>query len=196
MSSMSECYVPQEVIVVEGRDDTKRLIETFGPTIKTIETNGSALNRRTLEQIKAVADEFGVIVLTDPDYQGERVRQLIMQAVPQAKHAYLTPAEADSGKKGRSLGIEHASPETIIQALTQVATPVKSSQLSFIPISDLIALRLIGHPQSSKRRQCVAKAFHLGHINGKQLQKRLATYGITLEQLEGLFKEEPDDASI
>jgi len=33
--------MPQEIIVVEGRDDTKRLIETFGPTIKTIETGGS-----------------------------------------------------------------------------------------------------------------------------------------------------------
>jgi len=33
--------MPQEIIVVEGRDDTKRLIETFGPTVKTIETGGS-----------------------------------------------------------------------------------------------------------------------------------------------------------
>ena len=28
--------IPREVIIVEGRDDTTRLIETFGPDIKEI----------------------------------------------------------------------------------------------------------------------------------------------------------------
>ena len=69
--------MPQEVIVVEGRDDTKRLIETFGPTVKTIETGGSALETPVLAQIVEAAKTHGIIVLTDPDYQGERLRRLV-----------------------------------------------------------------------------------------------------------------------
>ncbi len=41
----------KEVIVVEGRDDTRRLKEIF-PDIETIETNGSAIDKPTLERIK------------------------------------------------------------------------------------------------------------------------------------------------
>ena len=95
--------MPQEVIVVEGRDDTKRLIETFGPTIKTIETGGSALEAPVLAQIVEAAKTHGIIVLTDPDYQGERLRRLVTQAVPSAKQAHISRAAAFGGQ-GKSLG--------------------------------------------------------------------------------------------
>ena len=84
--------VPQEIIVVEGRDDTKRLIETFGPTVKTIETGGSALEAPVLAQIVEAARTHGIIVLTDPDYQGERLRRLVTQAVPSAKQTTFIQA--------------------------------------------------------------------------------------------------------
>lgn len=193
---MKPFNIPREVIIVEGRDDTKRLIETFGNQIKTIETNGSALNGQTLAQIQAVARQFGIIVFTDPDYQGERLRRLVTEAVPEAKHAFLAQEEADSGQRGRSLGIEHATPEAIRRALQAVATPIPSEQLQLIPTSELVALRLIGHPEATQRRAQIAQAFHLGHVNGKQLQKRLAKYGITLEQLTEVLKEEMDDERI
>ena len=51
----------KEVIVVEGRDDTRRLKEIF-PEIETIETNGSAINTKTLAQIKLLNETRGVIV--------------------------------------------------------------------------------------------------------------------------------------
>ena len=54
-------------------------------------------------------DLRGVIVSTDPDYNGERIRKIIMEAVPTAKHAFLNRGEATpkSKTKGRSLGVEH-----------------------------------------------------------------------------------------
>ncbi len=42
----------KQMIVVEGRDDTKRLREAFG-SIDTIETNGSAINEATLEKLNS-----------------------------------------------------------------------------------------------------------------------------------------------
>ncbi|MBD3949883.1 ribonuclease M5 [Tuanshanicoccus lijuaniae] len=179
---------PQEVIIVEGRDDTKRLIETFGPYVKTIETNGSAVSRSVQQQIVAASEQFGIIIFTDPDYQGERIRRIVTALVPQAKQAYLTQQEADSGKEHKSLGIEHALPETILKALAHVMTP-EVGPVDTIELSDLIRLRLIGHPQAVKRRSWLSEQLRIGHLNGKQLQKKLSVYHISLEQVEAVLAQ-------
>lgn len=183
-------FIPQEVIVVEGRDDTHRLIETFGPTIKTIETNGSALSRLTLLRIEAAAEQFGVIVLTDPDFQGVRLRRIITDKIPAAKQAHLSPDETRSKREGRSLGIEHATPGSIIEALQQVSTPQIEAATETIPLARLVELKLVGHPSAKQKRQRVAKHFRLGHLNGKQLQKQLALYQIDQASLEQFLEQE------
>lgn len=188
MSNNQTNKPPKQVIVVEGRDDTKRLIEIFGRAVKTIETNGSAIDQSIIEQIQYAHEKVGVIVLTDPDYPGERIRRIIEQAIPSVRHAYIQQGEAQSPKAGQSLGIEHASNESIVQALKAVMTPT-TEEVELIPISDLIKLELIGSQQANKRREFIANYFKLGHINGKQLQKRLAMYNINLEKLIETLKE-------
>lgn len=188
MSNNNINQPPQEVIVVEGRDDTKRLIEIFGNAVKTIETNGSAIDQSIIDQIKYAHENLGVIVLTDPDYPGERIRRIIEQVIPNVMHAYVHQAEAQSSKLGQSLGIEHASDESIIRALEAVMTPVVE-EIEVIAMSDLIKLQLIGSQQATKRRDYIANYFKLGHINGKQLQKRLAMYNINLDTLKKTLKE-------
>lgn len=191
----THAHPPKEVIIVEGRDDTKRLIETFGVLVKTIETNGSAINEVVLEQIKMAHEKFGIIVLTDPDFQGERIRRIIEQVVPSAKHAHVQRGDAQAGRVGKSLGVEHASAEAIAQALEAVMTP-STDVVEYIPTSDLIQLKLIGSNAAARRREYIANAYHLGHINGKQLQKKLALYQITLEELTKLLKEGEDNGII
>ena len=41
----------------------------------TYETRGSAINEDDLERIDKLNDLRGVIVFTDPDYNGERIRK-------------------------------------------------------------------------------------------------------------------------
>ena len=106
-----------EVIVVEGRDDTANLKRYFD--CETYETGGSSIDDRDLERLKRLEDKRGIIVFTDPDFQGERIRKIIMQAVPNAKHAFLNRDEARPKGKG-SLGVEHANFEALNQALAEV----------------------------------------------------------------------------
>ena len=56
----------QEVIVVEGKDDTANLRRFY--EVDTYETRGSAINEDDLERIDKLNDLRGVIVFTDPDY--------------------------------------------------------------------------------------------------------------------------------
>lgn len=188
MSKNNLSQAPKEIIVVEGRDDTTRLIETFGPSVKTIETNGSAIDQATLDLIQHAHNKVGVIVLTDPDYPGERIRRIIEQAIPTVKHAYIGQDDAQSARKGQSLGVEYASNTTIRQALEEVMTPSEDIA-ELIPMAELMSLQLIGSKQAGLRREYVASHYKLGHINGKQLQKRLAMYNITLEDLKETLKE-------
>jgi ribonuclease M5 len=104
----------KEVIVVEGKDDTTAIRKAV--EADTIETNGSAISKECLERIQHAHEVRGVIVLTDPDYPGRRIRALIEQQIPNVKHAFL-PKKQTIAKNGKGLGIEHASPEDIRTAL-------------------------------------------------------------------------------
>lgn len=76
----------KEIIVVEGKDDTvaiKRAIDA-----DTIETNGSAINEETLRKIELAAEKRGVIIFTDPDFPGEKIRKTITDRIPNCKHAF------------------------------------------------------------------------------------------------------------
>ena len=65
----------KEVLVVEGKMDTvaiKRALEA-----DTIETGGFTLAPYTLRQIEAAYKKRGIIILTDPDGAGERIRRFL-----------------------------------------------------------------------------------------------------------------------
>lgn len=164
----------KEIIVVEGKDDTVRVKQAI--QADTIETNGSEISDDTIEQIRLAQKLRGVIIFTDPDYPGERIRKIISERVPGCKHAFLPRHEAIP-KKGKGLGVEHASIEAIRQALMTL-------QQEMIDISeeitkeDLIEAGLIGDARSKERREKLGILLKIGYTNGKQLHKRLNMFQI------------------
>lgn len=171
----------KEVIVVEGRDDTQRI--QLAVQADTIETNGSAINEETIEQIRHAQEKRGVIVFTDPDFPGEKIRKTISQAVPGVKHAFLSQDEARPKSKG-SLGIEHASKEAIRHALGQVYTPGQAA-VEGTPVTKAFLFNqgLIGADQSAYLRGALGEKLRIGYTNGKQLQKRLTAFQISQEMV-------------
>lgn len=174
----------QEVLVVEGKDDTANLRRFY--EVDTYETRGSAISEDDLERIEKLHDLRGVIVFTDPDYNGERIRKIIMQAIPTVKHAFLQRDEATpkSKTKGRSLGIEHASFEDLEKALSGVRGYYDDENDFDITKSDLMRLGLLMGGDSRKRREYLGERLRIGYCNGKQLLKRLELFGIGLVEVE------------
>ncbi len=174
----------QEVIVVEGKDDTANLKRFY--EVDTYETRGSAIDEDDLERIERLHDLRGVIVFTDPDYNGERIRKIIMQAIPTVKHAFLQRDEAapKSKTKGRSLGVEHASFEDLEKALSSVRGYYDDDNQFDITKSDLMRLGLLMGCESRKRREYLGEHLRIGYCNGKQLLKRLELFGINLAEVE------------
>ena len=176
-----------EIVVVEGKDDTKRLQQVLD--VDTIETNGSALNNETLDKIKHAQRVRGVIVFTDPDFPGEKIRKQIMAVIPDAKHAFISREKGAPKKKHGSLGVEHASNEVIIQALKDVSTPTTNHFESDITVEDLIQFGLIAGNGSRVRREKLGELLNIGYTNGKQLKKRLSMFQITKETFLVAMKE-------
>jgi len=178
----------KEIIVVEGKDDTAKINQAVDAA-DTIETNGSAVNKEILKRIKHAKDKRGVIIFTDPDYPGERIRHIVDQAVPGCKHAFLPREKArDKHSKTKSLGIEHASLEDIRDALASVYELMEREE-SKIQKEDLISYGLIGGTGAGKRREILGEQLQIGHTNGKQLLKRLTMFQITKEQFEKAMKQ-------
>ncbi|WP_208559905.1 ribonuclease M5 [Marinilactibacillus kalidii] len=173
------------MIVVEGRDDTKRI--QLAVNADTIETNGSAINEEVLDRIEHAQQKRGVIVFTDPDVPGEKIRKIISRRIPGVKHAFLNRDEAQPGKKG-SLGIEHASVETIRKALEGLYSE-KIDATPTVDRSFLLKEGLIGHPNAKDLRIKLGNALRIGYTNGKQLEKRLNMFGVSQESVEQALKE-------
>ncbi|KGR76561.1 ribonuclease M5 [Ureibacillus manganicus] len=176
----------KEIIVVEGKDDTtaiKRAVKA-----DTIETNGSAISKDTIKRILHAQEKRGVIVFTDPDYPGRRIRAIIEQHVPGVKHAFLSK-DKTIAKNGKGLGIEHARDEDIREALRNVYTPSVGLQPEVITLEDLMMARLIGHAKSKNRRNRLGELLNIGMTNGKQLHKRLLIFQITVEQFADAVRQ-------
>lgn len=171
----------KEVIVVEGKNDTMKInqaVEAY-----TIETNGSAIDLETLNRIAHAKEKRGVIIFTDPDYPGERIRRIVDEHIPGCKHAFLTQDEAkDYKSRVNNLGIENAPNEIIRKALSQVYE-TEINHKTEITKNDLIKYGLIGGIDSKARREELGKRLRIGYANGKQLLKRLSMFDISKEQL-------------
>jgi ribonuclease M5 len=168
----------KEIIVVEGKDDTtaiKRAVDA-----DTIETNGSAVNQATIEKVERAKETRGVIIFTDPDYPGEKIRKTIAEKVPGCKHAFL-PKEAAIAKNGKGLGVEHANPKAIIEALKDAQIMHETIQEE-ISQEDLMVAGLIGGDGSKDRRIQLGKLLKIGYTNGKQLHKRLMMFQISRKE--------------
>lgn len=172
----------KEIIVVEGRADTnaiRRAVEA-----DTFETGGSAINAMTLATIKLAQQRRGVIIFTDPDHAGERIRSRITEKVKGCKHAFL--AQEEALYKG-DIGIEHASPEAIRHALAHVKTEYEGmpSQIEWV---DLIQSGLINHPEAALRRFKLGRALGIGHCNGKQFYKRCKMFQISRAEFQAAYE--------
>lgn len=174
----------KEIIVVEGKSDTIALKRAAGAD--TIETNGSAIDELTLTRIRHAQETRGVIVFTDPDFPGRRIRAIIEECIPGVKHAFLEK-KLTIAKNGSGLGIEHARDEHIRAALSAVYT-VDDQPVVDIPLADLMTARLIGHPDAKRRRERLSELLQIGQVNGKGLKKRLEMFRIGYDRLGEVLK--------
>ena len=177
MNSVTEI---KEIIVVEGRDDSAAVKRAV--LARTIETHGFGISAGTWELIQKAYHQKGIIIFTDPDFSGRRIRKKLAERFPKAKHAYLALSDATDAAKNRGVGVENASPSAILEALSNARGEFECVVPTFTS-DDLRRLGFAGAPDSSARRAAVGKALGLGYSNAAAFLNMLNKYGVTTEEL-------------
>lgn len=165
------------VIVVEGKTD-KALIESFLDA-EIVTTNGSEVSRETIEYLKAIKGKKDVVVLTDPDSPGKRIRDVLDAEIPGLYHAYIPK---DKAIKRHKVGVAESSKDAILEALNHVV-PAASGNQGSLTMNDLYELGLSGGPGSSAKREALGKALHIGHANSKTFLERANSLGLSKEDI-------------
>jgi ribonuclease M5 len=173
----------EEVIVVEGRDDIINLRQYIDAEF--IATHGYGISTETLQRIEKAYDRKGIIIFTDPDFAGEKIRKRLNERFPEAKNAFVSKEDAT---RKDDIGVENAQEEAIRAALKKVRKPISQTEILFLQI-DLLRAGLTGQIDSAKRRNEIGKILGIGYANGKQLLNRLNGYGITREEFTQAMKE-------
>lgn len=179
----------KEVIVVEGRDDitaVKRAVDA-----EIIAVGGFGINAEVIERIKEAQKRQGVIVFTDPDFAGEKIRRIISKRVKGVKHAYITKQE---GLRDEDIGVENASPKAIIKALENAKCEVKEKRTVFTA-EDLFFFNLTGSKEAKQRREALGSKLGIGYCNSAQFITRLNNYGISKEEFIEAIKKVNEEIS-
>lgn len=161
----------QEAIVVEGRYDKNTLSQVVDATI--FQTDGFAVMKddKTMELLRRVAKERGLIVFTDSDGAGFVIRNHLKRAIdPQyLKHAYIPDIYGKErrkkapGKEGK-LGVEGMTPEVILDCLRRAGATFEeggATAKETITKQDLMELGLSGGADSSIKRKTLLKHLDL-----------------------------------
>ncbi len=170
----------KELIVVEGKHDKDRLDKIVEADILC--TGGLALSEQQLDVIEQASKVRGVIVMTDPDNPGKRIRDKINERVKTAKQVFV-PKEKAIGK--RNVGIEYVSDADLLDALENVVSFTKGNEQT-ISWSEYISLDLINN---KKKRDYVCTRLRLGLCNNKKLFKYLNMLGYDINKLKEVALE-------
>ena len=173
----------KEVIIVEGRDDeaaVKRAVEA-----ETIATHGFGISQETFVRIEKACNERGIIIFTDPDFAGEKIRKRLSERFPLGKHAFLPRSEAE---KDGDIGIENATAESILEALSKARPTVFEKRTEFQQ-ADMLDCGLIGAPGAAERRDKLGKLLGIGYGNSKVFLNRLNQYGIQRHEFTAAYEE-------
>lgn len=171
-----------EIIVVEGKSD-KQFLETF-LNADILTCNGSAIDGFDKNYLIELSKTRGVIILTDPDYPGQRIRNEISSYLPVCKHAFV---RKENSIKRHKVGVAEASKEEVLFALENVVTFDESKKGS-LNETDMMLLKLSGL-DSSINKEKVIKYFNIGHCNSKTLLKRLNLLNVSKETLEAILND-------
>ncbi|MGN0941058.1 MAG: ribonuclease M5 [Selenomonadaceae bacterium] len=168
----------KEVLVVEGKMD----VVAIGKALEAdcIITGGFTLNKRTMNDIAEAYKRRGIIILTDPDAAGERIRRYLTKRFPEAKHAFIPREEATANN---DIGVEQASPEAIRKALSKVHTLDFTPKETFT-MQDIIMSGLSGAQDSATRRARLGAILGVGCANAKTFLMRLNHYGVTRAEFD------------
>ncbi len=169
----------KEIVVVEGKTDSAKLKKLFN--VNTIETNGLSLNKKTINDIKKLSQENGLILFLDPDGPGEKIRKKLIDIFPNSKNCFINKNDILSNSK--KIGVAEASDESIYKAFDNIVTfnAINNS----ISWEEYLNLEL----DSKNKRISLCNKLNISYCNNKQLFKRLNMLNMSYDDIKNIIKQ-------
>ena len=178
----------REVIVVEGRYDKNTVSQVVDTTVVTLGGFAVFNDREKLAFLRRLAQERGLIVLTDSDGAGFVLRNYLKGALPKdrVKQAYIPDIAGKERRKRRpgkagTLGVEGMRPEVLLEALRRCGATFEDGTGEEtappeppITKADLFALGLAGGEGSAEKRQALLRRLDLpAHLTANGMLEAL-----------------------
>lgn len=164
------------VVVVEGKNDANKIKSIF-PDVNVIITNGSEINKQTINDIYKASLVDEVVLCLDPDGPGEKIRRKIIEKVENVSQVFANKYKAISKNK-KKVGIEHMSKEDIVNMFKDIKMIKHNNEITYIQLYEL------GFMTSKQKRISLCEKLGISYCNGKQLLKRLNMFGISMEEIK------------
>ena len=183
----------EKAVITEGRYDKARLTTVIDGLIITTEGFGIFNSKEKQTLIKKLAEEKGIIILTDSDAAGFKIRNFLKNIVPEDKitHAYIPDIygkekrKASPSKEGK-LGVEGIDNSLLEKALLNTglfSETEKKPTDNPITASDVFETGLTGRENSADKRRALLLSMGLpARLTGKNLLSVLNTF-MTKEEL-------------
>lgn len=192
----------KQAVIVEGKYDKIKLSGIIDAPI--IQTDGFGIfkDKELQLMIRKLAEKRGILVLTDSDSAGFKIRSFIGSTVEQKDiiHAYIPDIfgkesrKTEPSKEGK-LGVEGVSEEIIMRALENAGVFCETAQELARPITkiDLYELGFTGGTDSSKKRAALLRYYSFPErLSANSLIKVLnsiTTYERFLEDVREIERE-------
>lgn len=185
-----------QAVIVEGKYDKIKLSNILDAFI--IETNGFAIfkDKEKLKFIKRLANERGIIVLTDSDHAGFMIRNYISSGISKDKiiNVYIPDVygkekrKAEPSKEGK-LGVEGMTKEVLLDAFEKANISSQNVQ-NDNPVTnyDLYELGLSGTPNAKQNKKKLLEKLNLPEFLSTNSLLSCINNMMTKEELYELLK--------
>ena len=151
-----------EILLVEGKYDKIKLQSVTDAKIITLDGFSVFTDDEKVAALRTLADRCGLLVLTDSDAAGFKLRAFINARIPKekVKHAYIPDVfgkekrKQTPSKEGK-LGVEGIGTAVLEEILAPFAAD-GIPPLQALTKADLYADGLVGKPASAQRRRAFA----------------------------------------
>lgn len=161
----------KETVIVEGKYDKIRLASLFDANVLELGGFNIYNNKERLALIRRMAEKTGVIILTDSDSAGFRIRHYLMSALPveNVKNVYIPGVfgkERRKSKPGKEhlIGVEGMTTEAILKAFAAAGISPEGKSVSEKPPltkAYLYSIGLSGGENSATLRKKLCERFDL-----------------------------------
>lgn len=176
----------EKAIIVEGRYDKARLSGVVDALIITTDGFGIFNSKEKQAFVKKIAAEKGILILTDSDAAGFKIRNFLKNIVPEDRitHAYIPDIygkekRKEAPSKEGKLGVEGIDNSLLETALLRSGLFTERETVTRQPVTtaDLFEAGLTGNLFSSDRRRRLLVSMGLpARLTGKNFLAVLNTF--------------------